>query len=239
MALLGAALLYRSRLRRLGRLTGRLVAPSSGGSRDVVPLAAQRIAFGCLVAFCLTIPSNWTQDIPSRYGGRHPGLEYSWLYPMIDTAPPPEETAAPGESRRRFDVGTLGVAQGAELRPALNWYTASQAPRSDKGQPVEVPRGRRGPGRRARCPRRRARRGAPATQCRRAGHQPRIWRSRSVHGVVQNLFRVGRHLLRATSRSSPRAPHPSVRRMERGDVCFVSSRPSSDLGRRPGPRPAS
>ena len=42
-----------------------------------------------------------------------------------------------------------------------------------------------------------------------------------------------------TGRSSPRAPHPSVRRMERGDVCFVSSRPSSDLGRRPGPRPAS
>ena len=42
-----------------------------------------------------------------------------------------------------------------------------------------------------------------------------------------------------TSRSSPGAPHPSVRRMERGDVCFVSSRPSSDLGRRPGPRPAS
>ena len=42
-----------------------------------------------------------------------------------------------------------------------------------------------------------------------------------------------------TSRSSPHAPHPSVRRMERGDVCFVSSRPSSDLGRRPGPRPAS
>ena len=42
-----------------------------------------------------------------------------------------------------------------------------------------------------------------------------------------------------TIRSSPRAPHPSVRRVERGDVCFMSSRPSSDLGRRPGPRPAS
>ena len=128
MAVLGAALLYRSRLRRLGRLTGRLVAPSSGGSRDVAPLAAQRIAFGCLVAFCLTIPSNWTQDIPSRYGGRHPGLEYSWLYPMIDTAPPPEETATPGESRRRFDVGALGVAQAAESRPAPNWYTADRNP---------------------------------------------------------------------------------------------------------------
>ena len=130
MALLGAALLYRSRLRRLGRLKGSLAAPSPGGSRDVAPLAAQRIAFGCLVAFCLTIPSNWTQDIPSRYGGRHPGLEYSWLYPMIDTAPPPApvETAAPVESRRRFDVGALGVAQAAESKPAPNWYTAGRNP---------------------------------------------------------------------------------------------------------------
>jgi phosphatidylglycerol---prolipoprotein diacylglyceryl transferase len=107
MALLGAALLYRSRLRRLGRLKSRLVTPFPGGSLDVAPLASQRIAFVCLLAFCLTIPSNWTQDIPSRYGGRHPGLEYSWLYPRIDTAPPPlpAEIAAPGQSRGRPEVG--------------------------------------------------------------------------------------------------------------------------------------
>ena len=84
MALLGAALLYRSRLRRLGRLKSSLAtAPSPGGSLDAAPLASQRMAFICLLAFCLTIPSNWTQDIPSRYGERHLGLEYSWLYPMI------------------------------------------------------------------------------------------------------------------------------------------------------------
>ena len=59
----------------------------------------------------------------------------------------------------------------------------------------------------------------------------------SVHGVRPES--LPRRPAPPTSRSSPRAPHPSVRRMERGDVCFVSSRPSSDLGRRPGPRPAS
>ncbi|MBI4521770.1 MAG: prolipoprotein diacylglyceryl transferase [Gemmatimonadetes bacterium] len=97
MALAGGALLYRSRLRRLGRLTSQTstlaAAPSPGGSRDAAPLASQRIAFACLLAFCLTIPSNWTQDIPSRYGGRHPGLAHSWLYPTIDTAPPPSPPA--------------------------------------------------------------------------------------------------------------------------------------------------
>ena len=121
MALLGAALLYRSRLRRLGRLKSSLAAtPSAGGSLDAAPLGSQRIAFVCLLAFCLTIPSNWTQNIPSRYGGRHPGLEYSWLYPMIDTAPPPSpaDTAMPDQSRGRPDVGALGVAQASESRPA-------------------------------------------------------------------------------------------------------------------------
>lgn len=89
MALLGAGLLYRSHLRRSGRLTSGLVTPSSPETlSDAAPLAAQRVAFGCVLAFCLTIPSNWTQDIPSRYGERHPGLEHSWLYPMIDTHPP-------------------------------------------------------------------------------------------------------------------------------------------------------
>ena len=64
-----------------------------------------------------------------------------------------------------------------------------------------------------------------------------LQRFASVHGGVQES--LSRQPAPPTSRSSPRAPHPSVRRMERGDVCFVSSRPSSDLGRRPGPRPAS
>ncbi len=103
MALLGAALLYRSRLRRLGRLSRPAVTLSSGWLPDAMPRLAQRVAFGCLLAFCLTMPSNWTQDIPSRYGERHSGLKHSWLYPMIDTAPPasPTDSAAPSQSRVR------------------------------------------------------------------------------------------------------------------------------------------
>ena len=102
MGVLGVAVLYRSRLRRLGRLKrsagwGLAAATVTARSEDatpaarcddVAPLTSQRLAFAGLLAFCLTIPSNWTQDVPARYGGRHPGLEHSWLYPNIDTAPP-------------------------------------------------------------------------------------------------------------------------------------------------------
>ena len=108
MALIGAAGLYRSRLRRLGRLRGSagwgLGAAARGGQAGMAPpRVSQRLAFAGLLAFCLTIPSNWTQDIPARYGARHPGLEHSWLYPAIDTAPPAPgdagETDAPAPDR--------------------------------------------------------------------------------------------------------------------------------------------
>ena len=89
MAVLGLVLLYRSRLRRLGRLRrlpalSEQPAPSGAG-----PTWAHRIAFGLLLAFCLTIPSNWTQNIPTRYGDRHAGMVHSVVYPDIDTSPPP------------------------------------------------------------------------------------------------------------------------------------------------------
>jgi phosphatidylglycerol:prolipoprotein diacylglycerol transferase len=45
-----------------------------------------RFAFIGLLAFCLTIPSDWTQDVPARYGKRHPGLEYSKFYRPIGGA---------------------------------------------------------------------------------------------------------------------------------------------------------
>ncbi len=58
-------------------------------SWEVGPYAAQGFVSGSNgFPFCLTIPSNWTQDVPARYGGRHPGLGHSWLYPKLDTAPP-------------------------------------------------------------------------------------------------------------------------------------------------------
>lgn len=86
MALLGAYLLYRSRQRRRGRLPAPPLPPSAGP--DLPPTLAQRGLFAVLLAACLLIPSNWTQDIPRRYGARHPGLQHSWFYPAIPWAPP-------------------------------------------------------------------------------------------------------------------------------------------------------
>jgi phosphatidylglycerol---prolipoprotein diacylglyceryl transferase len=98
MTAIGAILLVRSRMRRLGRLSPRAVrlepdggAPREEASRAV--LAAQHTALACLLLFCLTIPSNWTQDVPRRYGERHEGLRHSRLYPAIDTSPSPAAQA--------------------------------------------------------------------------------------------------------------------------------------------------
>ena len=43
----------------------------------------QRIALAVLVAIPLVIPSDWTQDVPERYGARHEGMEHSIMYPRI------------------------------------------------------------------------------------------------------------------------------------------------------------
>ena len=92
MALVGAALLVRSRMRRLGRLRHAAAITSAPASSDRSAYVWQQLAFALLLAFCLTMPSNWTQDVPAKYGTRHPGLQHSWLYPAIDTAPPPSRS---------------------------------------------------------------------------------------------------------------------------------------------------
>ena len=43
----------------------------------------RRIVFGFLLMVPLVIPSDWTQDVPARYGKRHDGMIYSQLYPEI------------------------------------------------------------------------------------------------------------------------------------------------------------
>jgi phosphatidylglycerol---prolipoprotein diacylglyceryl transferase len=107
MALLGALLLWRSHARRLGRFPARAPWPPPRQAGDIEPPASwrQRAALAAVLLFCLTIPSNWTQDIPKRYGARHAGLEHSWLYPEIDTAPRARpvtsKTPDSGPARRR------------------------------------------------------------------------------------------------------------------------------------------
>lgn len=91
MATLGLGLLIRSRLRRLGRLAPRASlasrVPAVSGNAPA-PLGLQ-LVFALVLLGCLAIPSNWTQDVPARYGKRHPGLGHTWLYPPLDTRPRP------------------------------------------------------------------------------------------------------------------------------------------------------
>jgi phosphatidylglycerol:prolipoprotein diacylglycerol transferase len=50
-------------------------------------LGWRRLSFAALLLFSLVIPSDWTQDIPGRYGHRHAGLSYSAIYPRIPASP--------------------------------------------------------------------------------------------------------------------------------------------------------
>ncbi|MGD9297973.1 MAG: prolipoprotein diacylglyceryl transferase [Chromatiales bacterium] len=43
----------------------------------------KRVLFRFLLVIPLVIPSDWTQDVPERYGARHEGLNYSTLYPRV------------------------------------------------------------------------------------------------------------------------------------------------------------
>ncbi|MBI2835059.1 MAG: prolipoprotein diacylglyceryl transferase [Acidobacteria bacterium] len=91
MSILGAALLVRASLKR--RETERYrpcnAAPTPAGSPGRAgSLVLKRAIFTSLLLLSLTMPSNWTQDIPARYGTRHPGLRHSLMYPCIQTAAP-------------------------------------------------------------------------------------------------------------------------------------------------------
>lgn len=81
MAVLGTALI--ARCTRRGPSGGRPPAPRPATERDSVPLWAKRLCYALLLAFCLVLPSDWTQDVPARYGKRHPGLQHSRWYPPL------------------------------------------------------------------------------------------------------------------------------------------------------------
>jgi phosphatidylglycerol:prolipoprotein diacylglycerol transferase len=87
MAVAGAVLLVRSKMRRLGKLAPRPeIGPRTNSRADLPASRLQKLAFACLIVFCLTIPSNWTQDVPARYAARHPGMTRTWAYPVLDTS---------------------------------------------------------------------------------------------------------------------------------------------------------
>ena len=46
----------------------------------------KRVVFALLLLLPIVIPSDWTQDVPARYGKRHLSLSYSARYPKINLA---------------------------------------------------------------------------------------------------------------------------------------------------------
>ena len=57
--------------------------PPTISNRVSSGLGLKRLAFILLLLIPTFIPSDWTQDVPARYGARHPGMTHSWLYPPI------------------------------------------------------------------------------------------------------------------------------------------------------------
>jgi phosphatidylglycerol:prolipoprotein diacylglycerol transferase len=44
---------------------------------------SKRAAAILLLVIPMSIPSDWTQDVPDRYGKRHPGMHHSFMYPPV------------------------------------------------------------------------------------------------------------------------------------------------------------
>ena len=71
------------------RVTKNNPIPSSSGISSTwftYRIWFKQVVFAFLLVFPMIIPSDWTQDVPARYEKRHPGLNYSILYPKIDTS---------------------------------------------------------------------------------------------------------------------------------------------------------
>ena len=86
MTIVGVCLLvwfYRKR-QRSGDLAISASSSIKSSAGTIPRLWKRRVIFGLLLILPTIIPGDWTHDVPKRYGHRHPGLEYSAIYPKID-----------------------------------------------------------------------------------------------------------------------------------------------------------
>ncbi len=91
MSVLGAFLLFwfsrRARTPDDNTVSDNVIV--SQRSASWLRLWPKRIVFASVLLTPLTLPSDWTQDIPGRYGKRHARMHYSRLYPHIEGNIPP------------------------------------------------------------------------------------------------------------------------------------------------------
>lgn len=122
MSVLGLALLIRFHQRRSPRTQTECAPPVQPGPVDPVTLRVQRVFFVLLLLFCLTIPSDWTQDVPARYGTRHPGMRHSVLYPRIEERAPNRGSGSDEAVPRRHGAApnTRSRADNPSSSPAPN-----------------------------------------------------------------------------------------------------------------------
>ena len=64
------------------------VAPINPMAGPKLILWPRRAVLVLLLLFPLIIPSDWTQDVPDRYGERHSGMTHSIIYPEIEEQDP-------------------------------------------------------------------------------------------------------------------------------------------------------
>ncbi len=88
LSILGLVLTILPFRRRYGGAEAAVARPAIVEESPVsVGVGWRLVLFALLLLFSLVIPSDWTQDVPARYGKRHAGLGYSAIYPRIDTSP--------------------------------------------------------------------------------------------------------------------------------------------------------
>jgi phosphatidylglycerol---prolipoprotein diacylglyceryl transferase len=88
MSILGLVLIVFPLWNRSSDAVNSVTVTADGGqTRESAGIAWRRMLFALLLMFSLVIPSDWTQDVPERYGKRHAGISYSAIYPRLDTSP--------------------------------------------------------------------------------------------------------------------------------------------------------
>jgi phosphatidylglycerol:prolipoprotein diacylglycerol transferase len=86
MTVLGGFLLFWFSRKRSKAIIAAIPADTRAEQSPLSPrrLWLKRVVLVCLILFSLTLPSDWTQDIPARYGKRHAGIHYSRFYAHIE-----------------------------------------------------------------------------------------------------------------------------------------------------------
>jgi phosphatidylglycerol:prolipoprotein diacylglycerol transferase len=102
---LGLLIWFHLRRREPERKVDSIEASRAAATDTDRGLWPQRAVLAGLLLLPLVIPSDWTQDVPARYGKRHRGMSNSGLYPRIPDGP--DATQSPADQAASCRTGPL------------------------------------------------------------------------------------------------------------------------------------